>query len=384
MSISRSVGARPAEPRSERLLQLLIEGAQDYAIFVLDPGGHVSTWNEGARRIKGWEAHEIIGQHFSRFYPAEDIAAGKCERELEGALRDGRFEDEGWRLRKDGSRFWANVIIAPLRDEQGRHVGFSKITRDLTERVKAERDREQLARSEEAVRLRDEFLSVAAHELRTPLAALQLQLESLRDQTAGIEPRQRARLDRATRNVQRLADLIATVLDVSRIAKGTLTMTPDLIDLGAVVEEVVDRYQDSARIAGCTVQASVTPGIKGWWDPLRVGQALTNVLSNAFKYAPGSRVEVKLVRDGGDAVLRVEDNGPGIPAEHLERVFGRFERAAPTAYGGMGLGLYLAREIVRAHGGTIGATNRPDGGLRVEMRMPIRETQSVVGAKEVS
>jgi PAS domain S-box-containing protein len=130
-------GRRRAEEelkRSEERLRLMISSVKDYAIFVLDPTGHVASWNPGAERLKGYSADEIIGQHFSRFYPAEDVRAGKCEMELAGAQKDGRFEDEGWRIRKDGSRFWANVVITPVRDEAGTLVGFAKVTRDLSER----------------------------------------------------------------------------------------------------------------------------------------------------------------------------------------------------------------------------------------------------------
>src|SRR6185312_11981534 len=167
---------------------------------------------------------EIIGQHFSKFYLEEESRTGTWERALEIAMSEGRFEELGWRLRKDGSRFWANVVIAPLRDERGVHIGFSKITRDLTERRTAELDRLNLVRAQEALRLRDEFLSVASHELRTPLVALQLQLESLDIQTSTLDPKLISKISRARRNAMRLADLITTLLDVSRIAEGRLTL----------------------------------------------------------------------------------------------------------------------------------------------------------------
>ncbi len=130
--------------RSEERFRLLVETVKDYAIFMLDPQGRVATWNVGAQRIKGYDASEIVGQHFSRFYPEEDVRGGKCELELEGAARDGRFEDEGWRIRKDGSRFWANVVITALRERNGELVGFAKVTRDLTERRAAEQERLRL------------------------------------------------------------------------------------------------------------------------------------------------------------------------------------------------------------------------------------------------
>jgi len=170
--------SRPVVPerrRSEDQFRLLVDGVQDYAIFMLDPTGHVATWNAGAARIKGYRADEIIGEHFSRFYPEEERAE-KAERELEIATREGRFEEEGWRVRKDGSRFWANVILTALRSPSGVLLGYAKVTRDLSDRRRLEEERLGRGKAEEALRLRDEFLSIASHELRTPLTALQLRL----------------------------------------------------------------------------------------------------------------------------------------------------------------------------------------------------------------
>jgi PAS domain S-box-containing protein len=366
-------GPPEAEPSAERRLQLLIDSVRDYAIFMLDPEGRIKSWNRGAELIKGYTAQEIIGRTMHVFYTEEDLAASKPEQLLAEARERGRVEHEGWRLRKDGSRFWADVVISGIRSETGALLGFVKVTRDLTERRDAEMDRLQLAHTQEALRLRDEFLSIASHELRTPLVALQLQLDSLRMQSARLDPRQASKVERASRNVQRLSDLISTLLDVARIAQGRLSITPKPIDLGSLVEEVIDRLHESAAAARCIVVADVAPGITGNWDPLRIGQVISNLLANAFKYAAGSPVDVGLVRDGDHAVLRVEDRGPGIPPAELERIFGRFERASSMRnYGGIGLGLYVAREIVIAHDGKISATNREGGGARLEVQLPIR------------
>jgi PAS domain S-box-containing protein len=357
-----------------RALSLLIDSVRDYAIFTLDPAGRVQSWNLGAELIKGYKADEIIGEPMLRFYTPEDLAAGKPARLLAEARDQGRVEDEGWRVRKDGSRFWADVVITAMF-EAGELVGYVKVTRDLTERRAAELDRLDLAHAQEALRLRDEFLSIAAHELRTPLVALQLQIDSLRLQSANFDKTQVSKIDRASRNILRLTELIHTLLDVTRIAQGRLTLKPKRIDLGSLVNEVVDRLHEPASEAKCVVVASVAPGIEGSWDPLRIGQVVSNLLSNSFKYAAGSTIDVRLARDGNDAVLSVEDRGPGIPDEHLPRIFGRFERAVPTrSFGGMGLGLYVAREIVIAHGGTISARNREDHGAILEVRLPIRDS----------
>jgi hypothetical protein len=373
-----------AEDQHRERFRNLVENARDYAIFLLDTAGHVATWNVGAQRIKGYAAEEIIGQHFSTFYPSEAARSGKCERELEAALRDGRFEDEGWRIRKDGSRFWANVVIQPLHNRAGTHIGFSKITRDLTERRDAEQDRIRLAHTEEALRLRDEFFSIAAHELRTPLGALTLQLDSLREQANNLGPRQLRMVDRAARNVERLADLIAALLDVSRISKGRLVLALKPFDLASLVSDVVDRLNEAAHAARCTIVLDLEPNVIGEWDALRIEQVISNIISNAFKYAAGTEIQVTLSRVSEEAVISIGDRGGGIPPNDLERIFQRFERAAPTHnFAGMGLGLYVAREIVVAHGGTIRASNRPGGGAVVEFRLPIHKNISIAAPYEV-
>jgi PAS domain S-box-containing protein len=345
---------------------------RDYAIFMLDPDGRIATWNAGAQRIKGYRGDEIIGQHFSKFYPRNDVDAGKPAYELRVADREGRFEDEGWRLRKDGTRFWANVIITALRDPAtDKLVGFAKVTRDLTERRRNEEERLRLAQAEEAVRLRDEFLSIASHELKTPLTAMQLQLQSLRKKVEEHDAVLASKVARATRSGNRLADLVEALLDVSRISTGRFELRRERFDLAASVHDVADRMREAAAMAGCQLSVEAPDAVTGTWDKLRVEQVLVNLLSNAFKYGAGSAVDVALARDGGDAVLTVRDFGPGIAEVDRQRIFGRFERAAPLRnYGGMGLGLYVAREIVEAHGGAVAAANAPDGGAMFTVRLP--------------
>ena len=362
---------------AEETFRILVEQVKDYAIFMLDPEGRVTTWNIGAERIKGYAAHEIIGQHFSRFYPEEDRAAGKTERELEIAIRDGRFEEEGWRVRKDGSQFWANVVITALHDPTGELRGFAKVTRDLTERRKLEQERIKAAIAEEGVRLRDEFLSIASHELRTPLSSLMLQLESLGSRFAAIDDEAARRLVRATRSGERLAQLIESLLDVSRFAAGKLELQRTRLDLRVVVAEVVDSMQASAESAQCPLALTVSDDpVLGEWDRLRIGQVVTNLLGNAFRYAAGAAVDVDVRAEGDWGILTVCDHGPGIRDEDLARIFGRFERGMSMRhFGGMGLGLYLVQQIAEAHGGTATADNLSAGGARVRVRLPLGEAR---------
>jgi PAS domain S-box-containing protein len=352
--------------------RLLVATVEDCAIFFLDREGRVATWNAGAERIKGYRADEIVGKHFSVFYTEDDVRAGKCDFELAVAEREGRYQDEGWRVRKDGSHFWADVIISAVRDEHQTLIGFAKVTRDLTERRRAEDERIHLAQAQEAVRLRDEFLAIAAHELRTPLTAVQLQLQSLRARLARGEPGAIERLDRAIGGCRRLTGLIDLLLDVSRIASGRISLDRQKLDLSALVRQLVDELGEAAYEAGCPILLRADEPVVGEWDRLRVEEVVTNLLANAFKYGSKAPIEITVAREGEMALLSVTDHGPGVSEADLPRIFGRFERAVPmNHYGGLGLGLYVAREIAIAHGGTVKAERPSEGGARFVLCLPL-------------
>jgi len=370
----RSFAAPSDEGRGsseEGRFRALVASVKDYAIFMLDPTGRIETWNAGAEQTKGYTAHEIIGQHMSRFYTPEDLARGLPALLLAAAARDGRVESEGWRLRKDGTPFWADVVITALRDDSGRLVGFAKVTRDLTERLHAQQEQIRLAHAEEAIRLRDEFLSIAAHELRTPLSAVQLQLQSLLERPEGLDPRARLKLERACRSGERLVRLVDTLLDVSRITTGSLTLTRSTFELVEAVEEVVERFGDHAAQAGSIVTVRSEGPTSGNWDRMRIEQVVTNLLGNSLKYAAGTPVEISVQGDADNVVFTVADGGSGIPPSERDRIFGRFERAAPMRhFGGLGLGLYVARQIVEVHGGGISIDPERAVGVQFAIRLP--------------
>jgi PAS domain S-box-containing protein len=364
---------RLAEERlqqSEERFRLLVEQVRDYAIFTLDPNGHILTWNAGAQHIKGYTFEEVVGRHFSIFYDEQAVKAGICDRELELAAHWGRFEDEGWRWRKDGSRMWANVVITALRGTAGELLGFAKVTRDLTERKHAEEERLRLARANEAIRLRDEFLAIAAHELKTPLTALQLQLESLHERVAS-DPTLAKKLERATRSSSRLSRLVDSLLDASHISSERLELHVELLDLSQVAGQLIDGFRHQSERAGCELSFRTEGPVSGRWDRVRVEQVLTNLLSNALKYGAGKPIDVALADSADGALLTVRDRGPGIPEHDLERIFGRYERAVSVRhYGGLGLGLYVTQQLVAAHGGSISVHNEPDGGACFSVRLP--------------
>ena len=374
--------AESARLENELRFTLLAESVTEFAIFMLDPTGHVSTWNAGAERIKGYEAREILGEHFSIFYTDADVREGKCEHQLALAGRDGRSEDEGWRIRKDGTRFWANVVITAIRTSGDELVGFAEVTRDMTSVKKAEEQRLRLARAEESLRVRDEFLTIASHELRTPVTALQLQLQSLQLRTSTMEQPIAHKVERVAHSVTRLSDLIESLLDASQLASGQVALQREPLQADELLGELVDELQAAASKAGCTLSLSTDRHVSVHWDHVRIDQVMTNLIANAIKYGPGKPVRISLHRAGEHTVrIEVEDEGSGIPEHDLSRIFGRFERASSLRHhGGLGLGLYVAREIVEAHGGSITARNKPDGGACFSVSLPRGQADDVEAA----
>jgi len=351
---------------------------------MLDPQCRVTTWNAGAERLKGYSADEVVGQHFSIFYTPEDREADLPMQAIAQALMQGRFQAEGWRQRKDGTRFWASVVITTLYDERRRIVGFAKVTRDLTERRQAESDRLNLAKVEEALRLRDEFLSIASHELRTPLNALSLYLQSTK--RLGDEdkiPQMRTSLEKARKQVERLTELVDGLLDVSRIAEGKLTLKREPIDLIALVRESVEDVRGVAEQSGSEI--SIASGVQqatGRFDRLRVAQLFTNLLHNAIKYGRGAPIEVEISAAGPEASVSIRDHGIGIAEIDRERIFSRFERAVSARhFGGLGLGLYICQSIVDAHGGTISVESTPGQGSTFTVRLPLLEEPTQIASE---
>jgi PAS domain S-box-containing protein len=364
-------------------LRMLVQGTKDYAIFMLDPAGRVATWNEGAARIKGYRAEDIIGRHFSAFYPQDSIDRGWPDEELRRAAADGRFEDEGWRVRKDGSRFWANVVITALRDGAGMLQGFSKVTRDLTERKRAEdalrRAHDELeakvaertaaltaanAALREADRRKDEYLAVLAHELRNPLAPIRTALQVLRLRTDAATVEQvRAMLGRQVGHLTRLVD---DLLEAARVAAGKVVLRRERLDLGQLARVVTNDHADTFREAGVdlSVAAPDTPvWVSGDWT--RLTQVLGNLLHNAAKFTDrGGRVTVGVRGTGERAALSVRDTGAGIPPEALPRLFtpfGQAEQGLDRSRGGLGLGLAVVKRLVELHGGTVRAESEGAG-----------------------
>ncbi|MBV9490971.1 MAG: PAS domain-containing sensor histidine kinase [Verrucomicrobia bacterium] len=354
--------------QSEERFHLLVEGVQDYAIFMLDPRGRVASWNKGAARMTGYRASEILGRHFSCFYPPEWIAQDKPGWELQQALEHGRVEDEGWRVRRDNTRFWANTIITALYDQQGTLQGFAKITRDMT-------DRRNIEALLEADRQKNEFLALLAHELRNPLAPIRNAVHVLGQPNLGPVQGERARA-MAERQIEQMGRLLDDLLDLARLSRGRLELRLERVDLRAAIGHALETTQTllQERQHDVTVTAGSTP----LWvnaDPTRLEQILVNLLSNAAKYTnPRGRIWITAEARADAAIVRVKDSGIGIEAPMLPLIFNLFvqaERRTTRSVGGIGIGLTLVRQLVVLHGGTVEAFSAGLGkGSEFVVRLP--------------
>jgi PAS domain S-box-containing protein len=364
---------------AEERFRLMVESVKDYAIITLDREGRITSWNRGAQEIKGWSSDEIIGQHFSRFYPAEDVRAEKPQRELTIVDREGRFEEQGWRVRKDGSRFWADVVINGIRDDRGQLVGFTKVTRDLTERkVAAEALADEYQRRTEAERqsrFAQMFIGILGHDLRNPLNAISMAARLLKRKIGSPDP---IVIDRISSSTQRMANMVDQLLDLtrSRLAGG-IPVEKKTVDLGAIVSDVVDEL----RLAYPEREIRWSPPRNGGsgcaWDPDRMAQVVSNLVGNAIQHSETSTpVTVRLTLYNDEVTLSVHNEGTPIPPDLVSQIFEPYRRETVRSERskGLGLGLFITHQVVRAHGGRIDVRSTADDGTTFIVTLPCGHT----------
>jgi PAS domain S-box-containing protein len=353
--------------QSEERFRLLVEGVRDYAIFMLDPEGHVMSWNIGARRIKGYEQDEIVGRHFSVFYPDQAREAGVPWKLLAQALKEGRAEQEGWRMRKDGTRFWGHVLITPLFDHSGELRGYAKITRDLTDRRQAESLRE-------AGRRKDAFLATLAHELRNPLAPILPGVDIIL-RSPGEPERVAGVASMLKRQVDQMARLIDDLVDISRITTGKIELRKAQVPFSEVMERALEAIKPIIERQEQELAVDVTTdGLVVDADPHRLAQMLSNLLSNAAKYTPArGHIKVSLVPESGDVLkITVQDDGRGIAPEFQQSIFELFDQGGSGPAEGLGIGLTLVRSLAEMHGGTVSVASGGEGqGSEFTLLLPI-------------
>jgi PAS domain S-box-containing protein len=354
--------------QTEERLRLMIEGVVDYAIYMVDPDGIITSWNVGAERIKGYRREEILGKHVSRFYTDEDVNAGKPWEELAAARRDGRAEDEGWRVRKDGKRFWARVVVSALHDAEGHLRGFAKVTQDLT-------DRRQIQDLEKAARNVNEFIATLAHELRNPLAPIRGAVDLMGKLPAG-DPAQKALRETIERQSAQLAHIVDDMIDIARVTRGSFSIERAPVELGEVVRRALETAApliESGKHRLDVELPSEPLVVEG--DVHRLTQLLANLLNNAARYTPrGGNISVRARHEDGWALVQVRDTGRGIRASMLERIFDMFVHGRPALERvgeGLGVGLALARRIAEAHRGSLSAHSEGENqGAEFTLRVP--------------
>ncbi|MGH8217358.1 MAG: hybrid sensor histidine kinase/response regulator [Steroidobacteraceae bacterium] len=343
---------------SEQRFRLLVESGHDHALFMLDNRGFVSSWNAGAERIEGYRTEEIVGRHFSNFYRAEDVSVDRPWHELAAARRAGLAELEGWRVRKDGTVFWAKVVLSVIVDGQGELVGFAHVTRDLTQ----QRHTEAL---ENAAARMNEFIAMLAHELRNPLAPIRNAVMLMQKRGLGdtVLESMRVTIDRQSRNLERI---VSELLDASRVARGELLLDEHSLDLRETIERAIETTCPAVERGKHELHVSM-PGepVRIVADELRLGQAFVNLLNNAAKYmAPHGHIWLTVERRRSEIAISVRDSGVGIRPEMLSRVFELFVQDRETlerSGGGLGVGLALVRRIVELHGGRVEARSEGRG-----------------------
>lgn len=358
---------RKAEQRlraSEKLSRLMISGVKEYAIFMLDMDGKVASWNAGAERINGYRSEEILGEHFSRFYPAEDVNRGKPECELKTAALRGQVEDEGWRIRKDGSRLWANIVVTAIHDEEEVLTGFCNVTRDMTERRQSEEAiQHKNAELETANKELDAFSYSVAHDLRAPLRAIDgFSLALLEDYKDQLPTEAKGYLERVRGGATRMGQLIDDLLKLARISRQQIKRSQ--IDLSCLAEEVAAQFQASSRDR--QIRFVITPGVWVSGDRNLLRIVLENLLGNACKFTckrADAQVELGVQNGAGEQVVYVRDNGSGFDMQYADKLFGVFQRLhRDTEFPGTGVGLVTVQRIITRHGGRIWAEAAPGEG----------------------
>lgn len=366
--------------------KLLVDSVEDYAIFLLDPKGYIQTWNKGAELTKGYKADEIIGKHFSTFYVEQDIKAKKPERELELAKRHGRVEDEDWRVRKDGSHFWANVVITALFDDDKELVGFAKVTRNVTDRKRYEDEirrtnivlKQQQHVLEALNTSKDEFVSLASHQLRTPATIIKQLLGVLLQGYVGeLSPEHYKVIQKAYASNERQLTIVNSLLKVAQLDAGKVVLKKTVTDIPRFISSITEEQAKMVleREQSFHVDIKDAAHVETMLDQENVRMAIENIIDNASKYTPiGGSLYVTVDSYRDNLRIAIKDTGVGIANQDMDKLFRRFSRInteLPNSISGSGLGLYWANKIIELHDGSIEVQSEVGQGSTFTILLPI-------------
>ncbi|MCE3235399.1 MAG: histidine kinase [Vampirovibrio sp.] len=362
--------AEEALRESEMRFRLLIENVKDYAIYMLDPAGYVTTWNISAERLNGYDSQEIIGKHFSCFFSPEAQECNYPDEILKKALNNGHFEQEGLGLRKDGSSYWANIITTPLFNEENQLIGFSNIVRDMSERKEAEESLKYYAQKlEQSNQDLEQFAFIASHDLQAPLRKVKIFSEILQ-QSAGEENRDVA--ERLQASVTKMQLLISDLLSLSRVNRQGKPL--EKTELNAVIEDVLDNLEVVLQEQNASIHTDNLEPV--WGDHAQLVQLFQNIIGNGIKFhkqgiSPTIHIQGKRA-DNGFYEIKVQDNGIGFPEKHLAKIFHPFERLHnDSQYPGTGMGLAICKKITERHGGQLTASSIEGEGSTFIIRLPL-------------
>lgn len=340
--------------QSEERFRRLVDAVHDYAIYMLDPQGRIESWNRGAELIKGYSAEEVIGEHYGMFFRKVDQEAGLPAWQLQRARLHGRIEEQGWRVRKDGSTFWANILITPIFADGGALAGYAKVTRDISERAR-------LHELEHSLKRMNVFLAMLGHELRNPLSPMKNVVDIMKLDRS-LSPTLSLSRDILDRQLTHLTRLLDDLLDAGRLTSGKIHIRPRFIDFKPAVSHALETLKPKLDAKSQVLDIELPSGdIRVNADEVRLVQVLQNLLSNASKFTPQEgRIKLSANVVDGRLLVTISDNGRGMDAGAIDTVFELFTQGADTKetfHQGLGIGLALARAIVEMHGGTISASS---------------------------
>jgi PAS domain S-box-containing protein len=362
------------------MYHLMIEEVEDYAILMLDPAGNIVSWNRGAEKIKGYREEEVLGKHFSIFYPQTDREARLPDKLIAAAATEGKATHEGWRVRKDGTKFWGSIVITAIHNVEKAVIGFTKVTRDLTERKVTEDRLLQYARRLESQNAElQQFAYGAAHDLKEPLRKIMMYYSAISGEgLESLSEKQRRYLSRSAEAARRMHGLIDDMLAFTRVTHLGHVMEP--VDLNLVVTEVIGSLKETIDEAAADIKVERLPTIPG--IPFQMNQLFANLLGNSLKYRdPRRHLQIDIssrTEDIWDGKSRqrgfqvtVRDNGIGFDPMQHDRIFNLFERLhGRQDFEGTGIGLAICRKIMETHHGSISASGETGVGAVFELQFP--------------